>query len=103
MNFGKGTATWCLDSIVMNDDLMGAHKRIRNNRTNGQSLRKNLTESKKSQLAASSKLAVAVLAKLFSIFRRQTYQRRNMKMREGPTKQTTISPKKLSTQILLEL
>ena len=47
LNFGKGTAAWCLKSIVMNRDLMAARSRIRQRQEDGKSLKQKLMESKK--------------------------------------------------------
>ena len=47
LNFGRGTAVWCLDSIIMSNDLMAARKRIRENQRNGQLLKKKMNECKK--------------------------------------------------------
>ena len=46
-NFKSGVATWCLDTTVKDHGLNAACARIKNNRTQGQSLKSKLCESKK--------------------------------------------------------
>ena len=40
LNYGPGTASWCLDTIVVNNDMMEAKGRIKANREEGKSLKK---------------------------------------------------------------
>ena len=47
LNFSKGTAAWCLEAIVANDDLMEARGRIKKNREEGKSLTEQMQELKK--------------------------------------------------------
>ena len=47
LDFGQGTAAWCLDSIVMNKDLMSARERIRKQQKVGKTLKEKIVESKK--------------------------------------------------------
>ena len=47
LNFGKGTAAWCLDSMVMSHDLMAARERIRKSQIEGQTIKEKLQECKR--------------------------------------------------------
>ena len=47
VNFSTGTAAWCLDNIVQQNDLHAARKRIKKNQYVGKSLKEKLQEMKK--------------------------------------------------------
>ena len=46
LNFSKGTAAWCLEAIVTNNDLMEARGRIKKNREEGKLLTEQMQELK---------------------------------------------------------
>ena len=47
LNYGIGTMAWCLDSIVMSNDLQDARSKLRERQETDKSLKEKLIESKK--------------------------------------------------------